>query len=123
MFGIAFRRPRNTFNSRLVKKIKSVFKCSKSLKMAKKHFGQKLKNKAFAKKLFFNLKALFLKVNPKHALSVPHLTVVGGESFSQMSHPQGASSTLGMGRRQFITNDIPASCCPPAELITSAGDN
>jgi hypothetical protein len=57
MFGIAFRRPRNAFNSRLVKKIKRVFKGPKSLKMAQKHFWQKLKNKAFAKKLFFNLKA------------------------------------------------------------------
>jgi hypothetical protein len=39
-------------NTRLVKKIESVFKGSKSLKMAKTHFWQKLKNEAFAKMRF-----------------------------------------------------------------------
>jgi hypothetical protein len=39
-------------NTRLVKKIESVFKSSKSLKMVKTHFWQKLKNEAFAKKRF-----------------------------------------------------------------------
>jgi hypothetical protein len=37
--------------------------------MAKKHFCQKLKNEAFFQKLFSDLKALFLKLNPKHALN------------------------------------------------------
>jgi CRISPR/Cas system-associated protein Csx1 len=50
------------------KKIKSIFKGLKSLKIVKMHFWQKLKSKAFAKKFFFfffYLKALFLKRNLK----------------------------------------------------------
>jgi hypothetical protein len=39
-------------NTSLVIKIKSAFKCLKNLKMAKTYFWQKLKNKAFAQKLF-----------------------------------------------------------------------
>ena len=38
--------------SRLVKKIKNAFKSPKSLKIVKKYFWQKLKNEAFAQKLF-----------------------------------------------------------------------
>jgi hypothetical protein len=52
------------------KKIKSTFKDPKSLNMAKMHFWEKLKNEAFAQKLFFYLETLFLKCNPKQALNI-----------------------------------------------------
>ena len=34
------------------------------------YFWQKLKNKTSVKKYFFDLKALFLKYNPKHSLTM-----------------------------------------------------
>jgi hypothetical protein len=56
-----FERFKSTFNTQKVnlkniymfgKKIKSAFKDLKSLKIAKTHFWQKLKNEVFAKKCF-----------------------------------------------------------------------
>jgi hypothetical protein len=61
----SFEQKKNTC---LIKKIKSVFKGSKSQKMTKTHFWQKLKIK-FLPKSAFDLKAQFLKCNPKQALS------------------------------------------------------
>jgi hypothetical protein len=65
VFEIVFERLKNAFNIQKIrlkkkkkknhlfgKKIKSAFKGPKSLKIAKKHFWQKLENEAFAQKLF-----------------------------------------------------------------------
>ena len=46
------------------KKIEKAFKGSKSLKITKTHFQQKLTNEAFAKNCF-DLKTIFLKHNLK----------------------------------------------------------
>jgi hypothetical protein len=47
----------------LVKKLKALFKGPKSLKMVKIHFWQKLKNEAFAQKLFLTYDAFGIVIS------------------------------------------------------------
>ena len=52
------------------KKLKTLLKVKKkSSKQPKRAFNESLKIKLFPKKIFFNLKTLFFKHNPKYALS------------------------------------------------------
>ena len=53
------------------KKLKTLLKVKKkkSSKQPKRSFNESLKIKLFPKKIFFNLKTLFFKHNPKYALS------------------------------------------------------